>query len=538
MAWTAEDYLERMVRTRKSHLKNIDVTGKMIVGIYQRAAKDLAEKAAAAKHGSLTERWALDYQRALVRRITQMRAELGTTIKSGMITSARLPGAAIEGWLDDALKMIGVDGTFTGTLSRAPDDALRALLDGRMYRDGKSLSRRIWSRTAQLQGNIEEIVAQGIAQHRSALELSRDLEDYVNPKAKVPVSWHKLYPDIPFDRQIDYNAQRLARTAINQSYWAAQIETAKANPFCRAIHWQLSPSHYERQVAKFGADVCDDYAAHNEGLGVGNWPIDKVPMPHAQCLCATWQVVPELDDVADRLGRWVDGGRDAELERAFGVWKLQNGISRNKFIEERNGIYLTGSDDHRPSEELLRRTVNTYNRIAKDFPALRKTLGVIGFGNSGSGVCGFAPNGSMFVSLDQTLYADPDKLQAFFKEVLDSGHTRNASDPMFIFAHELGHALTNTLAMQKCGLADALPYDRHRAFHDMREKVGKMAVQAAFEKAAMGSQEWSAIAAEMGERGTDDELEFIAQSVATWYYGDESHPIADAVVAMLKKEMK
>ena len=44
-------------------------------------------------------------------------------------------------------------------------------------------------------------------------------------------------------------------------------------------------------------------------------------MPHAQCLCATWQVVPELSDVADRLGAWVDGGEDAELDAAFGEWK-------------------------------------------------------------------------------------------------------------------------------------------------------------------------------------------------------------------------
>ena len=341
MAWTAQDYLDRMAQTRKSHLKNIDMTGKMIVGIYQRAAKDLAAKAASAKSGGLTERWALDYQRALERRMAQMRAELGTTIKNGMAASARLPGAAIEGWLDDALRMIGVDGTFTGTLSHAPDAALRALLDGRMYRDGKSLSRRIWDKTAYLQGNIEEIVAQGIAQHRSALELARDLEDYVNPKAKMPVSWLKLYSDIPFDRQIDYNAQRLARTAINQSYWAAQIETGKANPFCRAIHWQLSPSHYERQVARFGEDVCDTYAAHEEGLGHGNWRIDRVPMPHAQCLCATWQVVPELDEVAERLSRWVDGGRDDELERAFGEWR--NGLPAQT-------VGVTIKPDQRPAK--------------------------------------------------------------------------------------------------------------------------------------------------------------------------------------------
>lgn len=320
---TYKDFEARMAAARAAHLRNIDITGKKIQGIYTQAARDLAKRAEATRAGTLTERWVKDYQKALEKRIEQLRGELGGTILSGMRKSAGLPGDTVEGWLNDALAMVGVDGSFTGTFSRTPDAALRMLIDGRMYRDGKSLSRRIWNRTDQLQGSIEDILTQGIAQHRSALQIAQDLEAYVSPKAKMPVSWLTLYPNIPFDRQIDYNAQRLARTAINHAYWAANMAAAKANPFCRAMHWQLSPSHYERQVARFGEDICDAYASHDEGLGRGNFPIDDVPMPHAQCLCATWQVVPELSDVADRLGAWVDGGEDAELDAAFGEWKAQ-----------------------------------------------------------------------------------------------------------------------------------------------------------------------------------------------------------------------
>lgn len=320
---TYKDFEARMAAARAAHLKNIDITGKKIQGIYTQAARDLAKRAEATKAGTLTERLVKDYQKALEKRIEQLRGELGGTILSGMRKSAGLPGDTVEGWLNDALAMVGVDGSFTGTFSRTPDAALRMLIDGRMYRDGKSLSRRIWNRTDQLQGSIEDILTQGIAQHRSALQIAQDLEAYVSPKAKMPVSWLTLYPDIPFNRQIDYNAQRLARTAINHAYWAANMAAAKANPFCKAMHWQLSPSHYERQVARFGEDICDAYASHDEGLGRGNFPVDDVPMPHAQCLCATWQVVPELSDVSDRLGAWVDGGEDAELDAAFGEWKAQ-----------------------------------------------------------------------------------------------------------------------------------------------------------------------------------------------------------------------
>lgn len=333
MPMTGKDYLARMAQTRAAHLKNIDTTGMRIRGIYMEAARDLARRAAGAKAGSLTERWLTDYQKAVQSRMEQMRGELGTAIRAGMRASARLPGEAVEGWLSDALALCGVDGSFSGTFSQLPDDALRALLDGRMYRDGKSLSRRIWNRTDILQRNIEDVCAQALAQKKSALALARDLEAYVNPEAKMPVSWHKFYPDIPFDRQIDYNAMRLARTMINHSYWAANLEAAKRNPFCKAMHWALSPSHFERQVAHFGEDECDTYASHDEGLGRGNFPIEELPMPHAQCLCVQYQVVPELSDVADRLGAWVDGGSDPELDQAFGAWKKQTGIRTETVLQ-------------------------------------------------------------------------------------------------------------------------------------------------------------------------------------------------------------
>ena len=323
MAFTAQEYLDRMAKTRAAHLSNIDTTGKRIQGIYLQAARDLAKEAERAKDKSLTKRWLTDYQRAVEERMAQMRGELGSAIRSGMRASARLPGETVEAWLGDALAMCGVEGSFSGVFSQTPDDVLRALLDGRMYRDGKSLSQRIWSRTDQLAGSIEDIAAQGIAQHRSALNIAKDLEAYVSPKAKMPMSWLKVYPDIPFDRAIDYNAMRLARTAINHSYWAANVETALKNPFCMAMHWALSASHYERQVARFGEDVCDTYASHDEGLGRGNFPIKELPMPHAQCLCVQYQVVPSLEETANRLIHWVDGGEDAELERAFGEWKAQ-----------------------------------------------------------------------------------------------------------------------------------------------------------------------------------------------------------------------
>ena len=320
-------YEQLMSTARSKLLGTTSSTDRAIVGIYRRAAADLAERAGSAKPGGLTERWASDYSASLSERMAEMRGEVGGVIRGAMRTSAQLPVTATEDWLTAALKRGGVDGSFRGALPSTPDDALRALLNGKRYRDGKTLSKRIWSHTGRLQLGIEEVVAQGIAQKRSAYHIAKDLEAYLNPEAAVPYDWRNVYPDIPFPLRVDYNAQRLARTAINQAYWAANLEAAKCNPMCTAIHWALSPSHYERQVAPHGEDECDVYAAHDEGLGVGNWSTSSLPMPHPQCLCIQYQVVPDsLDAVADKLTSWIDGGDDPAMDAGFAQWRKERGL--------------------------------------------------------------------------------------------------------------------------------------------------------------------------------------------------------------------
>ena len=117
--------------------------------------------------------------------------------------------------------------------------------------------------------------------------------------------------------KVDYNATRLARTAINHAYWQTGINAAKENPFCKAMHWELSDAHYERQVAHWGEDECDVYARHDEGLGRGNFPIGKVPRPHPNCLCIQYEALPEPEEAAARFRAWMDGVKDDGLEQGF-----------------------------------------------------------------------------------------------------------------------------------------------------------------------------------------------------------------------------
>lgn len=332
------DLHEQLVRAaRREMLSQISITDRLIKQLYRRAAKAIEKQIAGAKAGSLTERWLTAYKAELDREIERLSQGVYTATVDGARRAAEARVECEREYLRRAAALAKVDDSFVSTLANVPTEALRAMIDGRLYTDGRMLSQRIWSATGRLEGNLAEIIQQGVAQKLDALTLAQQLQAYVNPSAACPVSWHTLYPDIPFDRHVDYNALRLARTAITHAHWAAEKAAAEKNPLCRGLKWNLSNSHYERQIEPSGEDVCDEYARHDEGLGEGVWPIDKLPMPHPQCLCYRTEVLPTLEEAAEilssradlteserRLSAWAKGEtQDEALEKDYQRWKLE-----------------------------------------------------------------------------------------------------------------------------------------------------------------------------------------------------------------------
>ncbi len=332
------DLHEQLVRVaRREMLSQISITDRLIKQLYRRAAKAIEKQIAGAKAGSLTERWLTAYKAELDREIERLSEGIYTATVDGARRAAEARVECEREYLRRAAALAKVDDSFVSTLANVPTEALRAMIDGRLYTDGRMLSQRIWSATGRLEDNLAEIIQQGVAQKLDALTLAKQLQAYVNPSAACPVSWHTLYPDIPFDRRVDYNALRLARTAITHAHWAAEKAAAKKNPLCRGLKWNLSDSHYERQVEPSGEDVCDEYARHDEGLGEGVWPIDKLPMPHPQCLCYRTEVLPTLEEAAEilssradlneserRLSAWAKGeAKDEALEKDYQRWKME-----------------------------------------------------------------------------------------------------------------------------------------------------------------------------------------------------------------------
>lgn len=316
---------ELLLRARRTMLQQVGNTDRLIRNLYIRAARSLSEQLKRAKKDSLTERWLRTYLQAVNDEIRHLNDDIELAIMDGARATAQARAAAEAQWLARAAELAGVDDSFAQVLANVPTDALRAMYDGKLYTDGRMLSSRIWNATGRLEGNISEIIQQGAAQKQSPLELARQLEAYVNPKAACPVSWHRVYPDIPFDRKVDYNALRLARTSIIHVAWAADKASAQKNPLCRGLQWRLSDTHCYRQVEVAGEDVCDEYARHDEGLGIGVYPVERVPFPHPQCLCYRTEVLPTLEESADMLRRWARGERTgSSIDDAFERWRKEN----------------------------------------------------------------------------------------------------------------------------------------------------------------------------------------------------------------------
>lgn len=331
------NYKDLVLKARKESLKLTLKQQQEIANIYTDVIDDLAEKAENYGEDTLTYRWLEDYTMQIFKARSRLMDNLNGSIRDSIKQAGK---NAIEPDLElfkQAQRKAGIDlgDHFTDMFSQVPDDILSIIVKGDLYRDGKGLSERIWNHTNEFGQDIDYIIKRAMAEKKSALELAKDLEHFVKPEHKRPWSWGKVYPNLR-TKQIDYNAQRLARTSITHAHRESQYRSAARNPFVEAIHWELSPEHFTRQVSKWGEDECDEYTNQNwYNLGKGNFPVDEVPLSHPQCLCFTYPVIPKsLDEIADELKAWEQGENNSKLDK----WYNEYGDYFNGLNKEKHGI--------------------------------------------------------------------------------------------------------------------------------------------------------------------------------------------------------
>lgn len=209
----------------------------------------------------------------------------------------------------DLLKKFGFDSELVSTaFLYVPQDVVDGIMSGKLYKGKWTLSKAIWKDRALQHGDLETIIAKGIAENKSTYDIAKDLEKYVNPSAKKDWEWSKVYPGVR--KRIDYNAQRLARTMISHAYEESFVRTTKSNPFIMAYKWL--PSYTDRMC-----EVCRERGEQDQyGLGAGVYPKDQLPLDHPNGMCTFSTVIPKsYRQIADDIADWYHGSGDPDLNK-------------------------------------------------------------------------------------------------------------------------------------------------------------------------------------------------------------------------------
>lgn len=199
---------------------------------------------------------------------------------------------------DDWLQKVGIK--IEGAYSFVPGDIVALVSTGKLYGGGWTLSKAIWGESQKHAHDIDTIVASGIATNRSAYDIAKDLEKYVNPSAKKEWDWSKVYPGT--SKKVDYNAQRLARTMVSHAYQQSLLASTKYNPFVKGYRWRSA--HSDRTC-----ELCND--RDGQLYSANDLPLDH---PNGMCTFIA-ELTEDMSSIANRLGDWANGGNDPELDR-------------------------------------------------------------------------------------------------------------------------------------------------------------------------------------------------------------------------------
>ena len=287
---------------------------KAIAQLYNDWAKDIAKMAEYYKNKTtasspLSER----YYKELMEQLTKTSHEVSNEIYKGLKQSMYIVSDAVIKDNAEWLQKFGFpkDG-LNAAFSYVPDSVVRSIVTGQVYDTGWSLSKRIWGDNEQTMQDLYRIVAGGVAKQTPIYDIAKQLEKYVKPEAAK--QWNltdkdgkKIYP-----RQVDYNAQRLARTLIQHSYQQAFTAVNEKNPFVIDYIWNAN-----------GSRVCE-LCSSRDGQ---HYKKDELPLDHPNGMCVMEPNIAE--DMTQQLVDWFnsDDGTYPEIDE----FAKQFGYDSSKF---------------------------------------------------------------------------------------------------------------------------------------------------------------------------------------------------------------
>lgn len=283
---------------------------KEIAKLYEDWADEIGERAKYYSHKStasapVSERYYKELQKQLRQMSQEVSNEIYKKIKSNIYTVADAVVSDNVKWLESfGFSSDGLNAAF----SYVPHEIVQNLITGQIYDSGWSLSSRIWGDNEQTLKDIYQVMAKGLAENKPIYEIAKDLESYVRPSARLPWNLRMADGKKIYKKQVDYNAQRLARTLVQHGYQQSFIATTQKNPFITEYVWRSN-----------GSRVCELCKARDGA----HYKKTELPMDHPNGMCTMEPVV--ADDMIDQLADWFNSpdGTYPEIDAFAGNFGYQ-----------------------------------------------------------------------------------------------------------------------------------------------------------------------------------------------------------------------
>lgn len=296
------DYLFLCQRAQDKKIRLSKKQEQQIKDIYKELYLETSKKISKLDPDSLKHRYLEEVKKVYEEAIRNSNKKVNMLIKKNTLKSSEIANNVQLDFFEKINEKYSLEmkDTFKKMFAKIPEDAMKEILFGKVYKDRQGLSERIWKDTRAFDKDINYIISKGIADKKSLIDIAKDLEKYVKTSAKRDSDWSSCYPNCR--QKVDYNAQRLARTAVNHAFQQAQMRSCKKNPYVEGIQWLTSNSHSRT------CDLCKD----RDGVV---YKVDDVPLDHPNGLCATIPVIEKsLDSIGEELRDWIDGSNNSMLD--------------------------------------------------------------------------------------------------------------------------------------------------------------------------------------------------------------------------------
>lgn len=285
----AEKLRDRLTKEQEQEIAN---TYKQVADKVKKKLKSIPDNGTATS--ALKKQQLQQLKKLLDNEYKSMRDKIGKQIEQKAKETTQGPINAAKEFAKK-LGFVKLEGAYAGV----PNDVVSSIVTGQVYDGDWSLSSALWKDVQHKQKDINKVIADGVSMNKSAFDIAKDLEEYVDPKAKKSWDWKKVYPGV--SSKIDYSAQRLARTMPAHAYQQSLEATVKNNPFIDGYIWHSG-------TGKRTCEICRERDGKFFAKG-------KLPMDHPNGRCAFITKGRSMMDISDRLADWVNGKSDKGIDK-------------------------------------------------------------------------------------------------------------------------------------------------------------------------------------------------------------------------------